>query len=77
MGGGYVTDVEVLFDENTSDKAVLLLAAAEELGLGQRVVRTTAGAFIVPEEVRDAAFATEKKAPAKKTTAKKTAAKKK
>jgi hypothetical protein len=79
-----VTDVEVPFSgENTGDDAVLLLAAAEELGFGQSAVRTTAGAFVVPEEVRDKAFAKDepeeapKKAPAKKTTAKKTAAKKK
>ena len=80
MGGDPVSEVEVPFDENTSDTAVLLLAAAEELGHGQLAVKTTAGAFIVPEEVRDRAFAKddpEKTAPAKKTTAKKTAAKKK
>lgn len=70
--------VEIPFDENAADNAVLLLAAAEELELGADAVKTTAGAFIVSEEVRDRAFAEpEEKPVAKKTVAKKTAAKKK
>lgn len=52
-------DVTVPFDENQQDNAVLLLAAAEELGLGPGAVRTSEGAFVVPEEVRDKAFAKE------------------
>lgn len=61
----------------TSDNAVLLLAAAQELGLDPGVVETTGdGVFRVPQEVVDKAGLGEKKAPAKKTAAKKTAAKK-
>lgn len=72
-----MADVQVLFDDNQTENAVLLLAAAEELGLGAGAVRTVEGAFLVPEEVRDKAFEKpeEKPAPAKKTTAKKTAKK--
>jgi hypothetical protein len=71
-------DVTVPFDDKTSDNAVLLLAAAEELGLDAGVVKTSEGAFVVPQEVHDKAFGKEeKKAPAKKTATKKTAAKKK
>jgi hypothetical protein len=68
-----VSDVEVPFDDKTSDNAVLLLAAAEELGLGPEAVKTNEGAFIVPQEVADKAFRKEpdKKAPTKKATAKK------
>lgn len=84
MDGDSVSNVEVPFDKNTSDNAVLLLAAAQELGLGPEVVRTSEGAFVVPEEVRDKAFAppessvTEpppEKKPAKKAPAKKAAKK--
>ena len=67
-------DVEVPFDDNTTDNAVLLLAAAEELGLGAGVVTTTEGSFVVPQEVHDKAFRKpepEKKAPAKKAAKKK------
>jgi hypothetical protein len=54
-----VTDerVEIQFDENVSDTAVLLLAAAEELGLGPEAVKTAEGAFVVPKEVAEKAFA--------------------
>lgn len=66
----------------TKDQAILLLAAAEELGLASTVVRTTTGAFLVPAEVEKQAFSerdadksepkkTAKKAPAKKAAAKK------
>lgn len=71
--------VEVEFGDDPGEQAVLLLAAAEELGLEQSVVRTGSRVFVVPEEVRDKAFSTEpeeKKAPAKKAPAKKAAAKK-
>lgn len=71
--------VEVPFEDNPTDQAVLLLAAAQELGLEQSVVQTGSRVFIVPEEVRDKAFSTEpekKNAPAKKAPAKKAAAKK-
>jgi hypothetical protein len=66
------------------DNAVLLLAAAKELGQPSAVVKTTTnGHFIVPQEVAEKADfgarrpAAAKKAAAKKTTAaaKKTAAK--
>jgi hypothetical protein len=60
-------EVTVPFGDNTADNAVLLLAAAEELGLGQEVVRTTEGSFVVPKEVHDKAFPP----PAKKATKKK------
>ena len=61
--------VEVPFGDNASETATLLLAAAEELGLDQRVVGTVEGGFLVPDEVNKKAF------PPK--AAKKTAAKKK
>lgn len=91
MDGDPVSNVEVPFDDKTADNAVLLLAAAEELGLGPEVVRTSEGAFVVPEEVRDKAFAPSEssepepessvtepppvKKPAKKAPAKKAAKK--
>lgn len=51
--------------EINHDNAVLLLAAAEELGLDQRIVETTSdGRFRVPQEVVDKAGLGEgKKAP--------------
>jgi len=61
--------VEVPFGDNPSETATLLLAAAEELGVGQSVVGTVEGGFLVPDEVHKKAF------PPK--AAKKTAAKKK
>lgn len=67
----------------TQDNAVLLLAAAEELGLHPSVVQVdhSEGAFVAPSEVVEKAAIPEKKetkAPAKRTarTAKKAAAKK-
>jgi hypothetical protein len=48
--------VEVPFGDNPSDQAVLLLAAAEDLGLDADVVRTAEGAFVVSQEVHDKAF---------------------
>jgi hypothetical protein len=60
--------------ETSADNAVLLLAAAEELGLPASVVRTTREGFVVPSEVHEKAFG-EKKSPAKKATAKKAASK--
>jgi len=49
-------NVEVPFDDDTKDTAVLLLAAAEDLGLDPSTVRTGEGVFIVPKEVHDKAF---------------------
>lgn len=71
------------------DNAVLLLAAAEELGLDAAVVETTSeGTFRVPQDVVDKAglgkkakadkkAEPEKKAPAKRAAAKKAAPAKK
>ena len=75
-----MSDVQI--EGRSADKATLLLAAAEELGLDASVVRTTSGGYIVPEDVADEAGLSEdkpkpvKKTAAKKTTVKKTAAKK-
>lgn len=72
----------------SSDMAVLLLAAAADLGLDASVVRTTSKGYLAPEEVVEQANASDeipepvdekpvaKKAVAKKATAKKTTAKK-
>jgi topoisomerase IA-like protein len=81
--------IEVPFAGEARDRAVLLLAAAEDLDLDQQaVVQTRTGAFYVPQEVAEKAGlyesdepapakkAAAKKAPAKKSTAKKSAAKK-
>lgn len=73
---------EVPFGDNPSDTAVLLLAAAEELGLGASAVKTGTGVFIVPTEVAEKAAAPEEEAdeeekPAPKRRATKKAAKKK
>jgi len=43
--------VEVPFGDSPSETATLLLAAAEELGRDASEVRTTAGAFLVPQEI--------------------------
>lgn len=69
----------------TEENAVLLLAAAEKLGLGKRAVTTFDGGLQAPDEVlKEAGFdvaddggtkKTAKKSTAKKSTAKKTAAK--
>lgn len=48
--------VDVPFNDNPSNQATLLLAAAEDLGLDQAVVKTTEGGFVVPQEVNDKAF---------------------
>lgn len=67
------------------EKAILYLAAAEDLGLDASVVRTTSDGYLLPEEIikasekpaqQPAKKAAAKKATAKKTTAKKAAAKK-
>lgn len=81
-------DVTVFYGEDAQATAILLLGTAEGLALGQEVVRTIQGAFIVPSEVADAAGlgestqdeqAAEKPAdktkPAESPPAKKTAAK--
>lgn len=67
--------VEVPFGDNASETATLLLAAAEELGLDQRVVGTSESGFLVPGEVKDKAFGQAK--PTKKAAAKKSATRKK
>jgi len=58
-------DVQVPFDDNTQDNAVLLLAAAEDLGLDPDVVRTYEGGFTVPKEVHDKAFPPKRRATKK------------
>jgi hypothetical protein len=72
-----MTDVKVPI---STDNAVLLLAAAHELGLDPSVVQTRGGTFVVPSEVNDKAFAPRKsegdEAPAKKAAAKKSTTKK-
>ena len=66
----------------SADNAVLLLAAAEELGLDAGVVETTSdGVFRVPQEVVDKAglgkkARVERKAPVKRAAAKRAPAKK-
>lgn len=47
--------VTVPFAGKASDRAVLLLAAAQELDLDASVVQTSDGAFVVPQEVADQA----------------------
>lgn len=67
-------DVKIPFGDKNGETAVLLLAAAEDLGLDPAEVRATTGAFVVSEEIANAAGLGEKK-PAKKAAAKKTAKK--
>lgn len=43
--------VKVPYGDNARDTAVLLLAAAEETGLGRDAVKTREGSFLVREEV--------------------------
>lgn len=76
-----MADVEVPYGDNATDTAVLLLEAAQRLGLEPSVVRTSSkgSAFFVPEEVSKVAFEPEEKpvkAAAKKVAAKKAPAKK-
>jgi hypothetical protein len=61
--------------EINSDNAILLLAAAQELGLDPGVVATTSdGVFSVPQEVVEkAGLGKSKRTAAKKATAKKAA----
>ena len=70
--------VKVPYEGKASDKAVLLLAAAQELGVDSRVVQAQSGHFLVPAEVADQAFAPpkEEKPAVKKTAAKKSTPKK-
>lgn len=63
-----MSDVKV--EGLTSDNAILLLAAAEELKLSPSVVRTTEGHFLAPQAVVDKAGLNPDKA-AKKTAPKK------
>jgi hypothetical protein len=44
-------EVEIEYGDSAQDTAVLLLAAAEELGEEPAVVRTGSGIFYAPEEV--------------------------
>lgn len=71
--------VEVPFEDDAPDKAVLLLEAAQSLDLEPSVVQTTSEGFRVPKEVADKAFgrSEQKQAPAKKAAAKKSTAPKK
>lgn len=71
-----MTDIKIPFGNNNKDNAVLLLAAAEELGLDSSVVRTSTSAFVVPEDVAKKAGFNSEGEPAKKA-AKKAPAKKK
>lgn len=54
------------------DNATLLIAAARKIGVDETLIRTTTSGYVVPKEVAEEAFPTEKKAPAKKAAAKKT-----
>jgi len=67
--------VEVPFEGKASEKATLLLAAAEELDLPADVVQTGTGVFLVPAEVEKQAFG-ERREDKSESTAKKAAAKK-
>lgn len=76
-----MADVTIPFGPDNHDNAVLLIAAAEKLGVPRSQVRTKIGAFVVDEKVAAEAGLGEKKpakkaAPAKKAPAKKAAAKK-
>jgi len=48
-------EVEVPFGDNPTETAVLLLAAAEESGVDQSVVRTGTGVFYAPKSIADKA----------------------
>ena len=48
-------EVEVPFGDSASDTATLLLAAVEELDREPSEVRTTSGAFLVPQDIADQA----------------------
>lgn len=48
-------EVAVPFGDNPSDTAVLLLAAAEETGRDQSVVRSSSGVFYVPADLAEKA----------------------
>jgi hypothetical protein len=71
-----MTDVEI--EGRSKEQAIVLLAAAKDLGLSTSVVRTTTTGYLVPEEVAKKAEAgpEEEKAPVKKAAAKKAPAKK-
>lgn len=69
--------VHIPFDSASSDNAVLLLAAAEELELGPDAVATTSDGFEVDEALaKKAGVVYAKDEPAKKAPAKKSAKKK-
>lgn len=59
--------VRIPFTGSDRDTAILLLAAAEDLGLDRSVVRTYEGGFDVPDEVHEKAFG-KKRTRAKKST---------
>lgn len=49
-------NVTIPFGDDPRETAVLLLGAAEEMELGQEIIRTTGdGQFVAPREVADAA----------------------
>lgn len=52
-----MSEVEVPYEGKAAEKATLLLAAAEELGVGQEVIKTRTGMFVAPAEVVEKAFA--------------------
>jgi len=58
-------EVTVRFAGEASDRATLLLAAAEELGLDPSVVQTYEGGFLVPQEVHDKAYPPKRKSKKK------------
>lgn len=62
--------IEVPFDENPGDQAVLLLAAAEEMKRDPGEVATVTGGFMVPEDIAVKAGLVKK--PAKSETKKPT-----
>jgi hypothetical protein len=80
-----VSDVQVPFGDDQQETAMLLLAAAEDLGLDASVVSVNSdGGFNAPEEVAKKAKAetasddaddAEEKKPAKKAAAKRSASK--
>jgi hypothetical protein len=78
--------MKIPFGGESQDRAIKLLAAAEQLDQDAAVVRTTTGGFLVEEDVakkagldkyaEDSGVQSSEPEPVKKTAAKKTAAKK-
>jgi ABC-type uncharacterized transport system involved in gliding motility auxiliary subunit len=46
-----MSDIEIPFDGEAEDRAVVLLAAAEKLGHAPESVRTVTGGFMVSEDI--------------------------